>query len=90
MIKHCRDCPVECVTEEAEKIVNYGCLTDLGQSKKWFEDTGRMWACHKTPTQPCAGLLNYLIKKGATIDFRKPLITEETTIDDIYPNGRTN
>lgn len=80
----CRDCPIAQETEAGMIAADLGCLPSNEEVRKWFTDTGKLWACHSTPTKPCAGLLRDLIKKGATIDFSKELITEKSTLEEIY------
>jgi hypothetical protein len=83
-ICNCKDCPVVNETENSDKAINYGCLPDRWKAIKWFNETGKLWACHSIPTKACGGLLKILIDKGENIDFSKPLITEQTTLEEIY------
>lgn len=87
MIKHCRDCPIMQETDISEYAVTVGCLPTYVDTIKWFNETGKLWACHCKPNEPCAGFLNRLIKEKRTIDFSKELITEETTFEEIYDNN---
>jgi hypothetical protein len=84
-IQPCRDCPINPVTEDAMMAVNYGCLPMLCEALEWFNNTGRVWACHKYEAIPCGGVLKHLIEIGATIDFSKPFITTATTSEELKP-----
>lgn len=82
-MKKCNGCPILPRSEEAEQILNYGCLTDWPEAKKWYLETGKTWACHSNPTKPCVGLLIRLKKENIPIKVNE-LITESMTLEDIY------
>lgn len=85
-MKHCNGCPIDIHTEEGETVSNYGCLPCFKDALTWFQDTGKVWACHEKPSEPCIGFLKLCKKKNIKISVNKNtvLITEETTIEQIY------
>ena len=72
--------------QEGLKADLYGCLPSFSDVFKWHEDTGKLWACHDRPDQPCMGLITRLKEKGIEYDINSPLITEKSTLEDIYDN----
>ena len=84
-MKHCIDCPVRGRTEHAEMAVNYGCLPSYGDMEKWYNETGKVWACHDNPKKVCGGFKQILFERENIKLPSKPiLITEEMTLEEIY------
>lgn len=86
MKKHCKDCPMFQETEFAQQAVNYGCLPVYGEALKWKRDTGKIWACHCNPEKPCKGFTELMDKYKEPYDLNNDLITEDTTLEEIYEN----
>jgi hypothetical protein len=86
--KHCNGCPINIHTEEGEKISNYGCLPSYGDVIKWYEETGKVWACHENNNNPCLGFLKLAKEKGKVVSVNRNtvLITENMTLEQIYEN----
>lgn len=82
-IKECRDCPFRGGDD-------YGCLPSAYEIRKWHFETGKSWACHSEPHLPCAGHILDCVENGRTIDMSKPLITESTTLKEIYNDRSRN
>ena len=84
-MKHCKDCPVEQETLISEQATSGGCLPDYWDMKKWFNDTGKVWSCHCNTKRPCNGFINRLRDwEGREVPNNPILITEETTLEEIY------
>lgn len=83
---HCQGCPINIHTEYGEKISDYGCLPCFSDVLKWYQDTGKVWACHEMNTKPCTGFLKICKEKGIkiSIDKNTKLITESMTLEQIY------
>lgn len=79
----CKSCPMEITSEEGAMADAYGCLPTLSEVFKWYEDTGKVWACHNNPTKACQGFINVAKTKGIEVKGTE-LITEETTLEQIY------
>ena len=87
MGKNCKGCPIsDQPTELGEQISNYGCLPDFRDARKWYEETGKVWACHEQNTKPCRGFLNRMKINGQPIKITAStqLITESMSLEDIY------
>jgi hypothetical protein len=84
--KHCNGCPINIHTEEGEIVSNYGCLPCYADVIKWYNDTGKVWACHEQPDKPCIGFLKLAKQKGIIVSVNKntKLITDGMTIKEIY------
>lgn len=80
-MKKCNGCPVLVTSEEGDMNGNM-CLPSYGDVLKWYNDTGKIWACHKNPEKACVGFLIRL--KIKNIPKNVVLITEEMSIDEIY------
>lgn len=53
----CEGCPFnEGMTEEAERIQNYGCLPSAYDILKARKDKNKIWLCHSNEALICAGL----------------------------------
>jgi hypothetical protein len=78
-------------TMEGDMISNMGCLPCLNDVKKWYEETGKIWACHENPTLPCTGFLKQMKRLGIKVSVNKDtkLITERTTLEEIYQEALT-
>ncbi len=87
---HCEGCPIDIHTEKGEEISNYGCLPCYADAIKWYKETGKVWACHEHSTKPCIGFLLLAKEKGEKVSVNKKtiLITEKTTLEEIYENTR--
>ncbi len=85
-MKHCDGCPIDIHTEQGEIISNYGCLASFKEALTWYQDTGKVWACHEQPDKPCIGFLQLCKEKNIPISVNKNtiLITEQTTLEQIY------
>jgi hypothetical protein len=85
-LRHCDGCPVEIHTEKGEEISNYGCLPCYADALKWYNETGKVWACHEEPTKPCIGFLkrakHYKVK--VSVNRNTVLITDNMTLEEIY------
>ncbi len=85
-IKHCTGCPIDIHTEEGDLISNYGCLPCFADVLKWYQETGKVWACHENNFKPCVGFLKLCKEKGIKISVNKhtKLITEDDSLEYIY------
>ena len=83
--KHCKNCPAACETDEAEFAINVGCLPDFFDMFKWYQETGKVWACHDKNLCQCQGFVE-MAKDYKKIDIPEntPLITEDHTLEEIY------
>ncbi len=82
----CGSCPFEFESESALWAQAGGCLPELYDVKKWYQDSGRIWACHSEPTTPCKGAIHNLrqiFNIRVKLDKNKPLITENNQGDVI-------
>lgn len=88
MANHCKDCPIVpwgIMSKTAERIHDYGCLADFHLAKKWYAETGKVWACHDKNTTPCIGFINRMKDEGfPPVKVEEGLITEHMTIEEIY------
>ncbi|MES2287298.1 MAG: hypothetical protein V4547_16520 [Bacteroidota bacterium] len=84
-LKSCKGCPINITTEQGEKNSEY-CLPSYGDAVKWFQETGKVWACHANPKKACDGFLIRAKYYGIEIpiDEKTVLITEQTTLEQIY------
>lgn len=85
-VRHCDGCPIDIHHDRGDELSNYGCMPDYQQAKKWYLDTGKVWACHENNLYPCVGLLLRLKSDGIPISVNKKtiLITENQTLEEIY------
>lgn len=82
--KKCADCPIIPESDMAENALNWWCLPDRAQAVKCYKETWKVWACHEKPTKPCVWLLRVLKEEWIPINLSKPLITEQTSTEEIY------
>ena len=82
----CKSCPINITTEEGEYANSVGCLPSYGDAIKWYKETGKVWACHANNTMPCTGFLIIArdYNENIVIDENTVLITESTTLEEIY------
>lgn len=83
----CNDCPIIPESEHAFQIDSYGCLPSAADALKWYNDTGKAWACHARPTKVCGGLVRLLKANNIPYIPKLPLITEQTTLEEIYEDN---
>lgn len=89
MCNSCKSCPINITTEEGEYADNTGCLASFVDAMCWYLDTGKVWACHSNTKRPCAGFLmraEAYLGEPIKITPDTFLITERTTIKEIYTN----
>jgi len=85
MCKSCIDCPIEVKSDTGDMVGNLGCLPTYSDAIEWFNDTGKVWACHANPKKYCAGLVNIAKRYGVDVPIENiELITEQHTLEDIY------
>jgi hypothetical protein len=89
-MKSCKGCPINITTDEGERADSYGCLPCYGDALKWYNETGKVWACHANNTKPCSGFIIVAKKYGIDIkvDENTVLITEQTTLEEIYEQAK--
>ena len=80
----CKSCPMWIDHEDGIEADNAGCLPTLADAMQWHRETGKIWACHSAHHTPCKGFLAQLDKKGIEYDLDSPLITEQSTHEEIY------
>lgn len=86
MSSKCKSCPIHPETEEGVLADSYGCLPSYAEALKWKRDTGKIWACHSNPKKPCGGFLRAMGENGEAYDLSNDLITEDSTLEEIYEN----
>ena len=91
-MKSCKGCPINITTEHGAQADSYGCLPSYSDIIKWYRETGKLWACHEKPTKVCTGFLIRAKANKESIKVNKnlPLITEQTTLAEIYDEIRYN
>lgn len=82
----CKSCPMYPETEEGMIADSYGCLPSVSDALKWKEDTGKVWSCHENTKRTCGGIVRIMDKRGISIPEQAILITENTSIKEIYDN----
>lgn len=84
--KQCEGCPILIHTDYGEQVSSYGCLPCYADVLKWYQETGKIWACHENPEKPCTGFLKLAKSKGLKISVNKDtkLITESMDLEEIY------
>lgn len=91
MEKSCKCCPINITTEEGEMTANASCLPSYADALKWYQETGKVWACHSNPAKACSGFLIRAKYYGINISVNEStkLITESTTLEEIYEERNT-
>lgn len=86
----CKSCPINITTHEGEMADFYGCLPSYGDAMKWYQETGKVWACHSNNKIPCQGFLIRANEYGIDIIVtpETELITEDHTLDQIYQTSK--
>ena len=82
----CKSCPIHPHTEEGELVDSYGCLPSYRNMLKWQQETGKVWACHSNPNKVCSGFVGVLNERGIKWNKSSDLITEKTSLEEIYHN----
>jgi hypothetical protein len=74
--KMCNGCPFNC-TEESEQIQNYACLPSGYDIINYYQQEGKVWACHENSKIKCKGFLLHAKENGMVIDPKAPLLHDK-------------
>lgn len=59
----CKACPLA-LTDESEKVQNYGCLPSAYEIARMKLDHNKNWHCHEDQDKLCVGYLQWAKEKG--------------------------